>query len=274
MGANHVGEIASYCEYTRPDYGLITNIGKAHLEGFGGYEGVKKGKGELYDHLRLAEGTAFVMWDDEVLKQMTAGIKNLVRYGCIEGDIRGSLVQSAPFLQVSVDGLLINTQLVGSYNLPNLLAAVAIGKYFKVEPGNIKQALENYTPSNSRSQLIKKDGNTFILDAYNANPTSMKAAIENFEKIDAQNKVLMLGAMVELGEDSLQEHQDLIRLIGQYPWKEVVLVGGDFLKVRAPYPTFENADNAREWLKKQNMEDAYILLKGSRSMQMERVLAD
>lgn len=272
MGANHIGEIASYCIYTRPDHGLITNVGKAHLEGFGGYEGVKKGKGELYDFLRANDGTAFVMWDYQYLREMSSGIKHIVKYGTHDSTVNGRLIESEPFLKVSTEGLKINTQLVGSYNLPNVLSAVAIGKHFNVDDDKIKSALENYAPSNSRSQLIEKDGNKIILDAYNANPSSMRAAIENFVKIPANDKVLILGAMAELGKESLQEHAEIIDLIKKYNWKEVVLVGGDFLKVPSPFQTLNNSAEAAEWLASQKFNHAYLLIKGSRSMQMEKTL--
>lgn len=272
MGANHRGEIASYCTYTRPTHGLITNVGKAHLEGFGGYEGVKKGKGELFDFIREAGGTAFVMWDYDYLREMSAGIKNIVKYGTENADTTGVIVESEPLLAISIKNTSINTQLVGAYNFPNVLAAAAIGSYFNIPADKIKSALESYAPSNSRSQLIEKESNKIILDAYNANPSSMKAAIENFEKISAENKILILGAMAELGEESIYEHEQIIKLLEKFKWSEVVLVGGDFLKIKSNYKTFDNSLNAKEWYKAQKFENAYLLVKGSRSMQMERVL--
>lgn len=277
MGANHLREIASYCEYTLPTHGIITNCGKAHLEGFGSIEGVRKGKGELYDYLRDHDGTAFVMWDYDYLQTMSKGIRTVVKYGTTSAaDITGTVQQSEPFLTVAIakgaDLPVIKTQLVGAYNLPNVLVAVTAGKFFKVPDEKIKAAIENYTPSNSRSQLIEKNGNKFILDAYNANPTSMKAAIENFAGIQASNKVLMLGGMAELGQESLQEHQAIIDLIKQHSWKAVVLVGGDFLKIDHPFIKLNNSAEAATWFNNQQFNDAYFLIKGSRSMQMERVL--
>jgi UDP-N-acetylmuramoyl-tripeptide--D-alanyl-D-alanine ligase len=274
MGANHIGEIASYCEYARPDYGLITNVGKAHLEGFGGYEGVKKGKGELYDHLRTNAGTAFVMWDYEYLREMSAGIKKVIKYGTRDAEITGQVIESEPFLQVAVQGHVVKTQLVGAYNLPNVLAAFAVGKYFGVDEKKIVDALQAYAPSNSRSQLIEKDGNRIILDAYNANPSSMRAAIENFHKIGGGDKVLVLGAMAELGDESLHEHREMVKLIEKYPWKDVALVGGDFLKIDTPFKTFGDAAEAANWLRSSGFKNVYLLIKGSRSMRMERVLEE
>lgn len=277
MGANHLGEIASYCEYTLPTHGIITNCGKAHLEGFGSIEGVQKGKGELYDFLRAHNGTAFVMWDYDYLQRMSKGIATIVKYGTgSDTDITGQVQQSEPFLTVAfTKGVQIpslQTQLVGQYNLPNVLVAATAGKYFNVPDAKIKSAIENYSPSNSRSQLIEKNGNKFILDAYNANPTSMKAAIENFAAIQADNKVLMLGGMAELGAESLQEHEAIVRLIQQYRWQAVVLVGGDFLKIDHPFIKMANSTEAANWFKQQQLKDCYFLIKGSRSMQMEKVL--
>lgn len=276
MGANHIGEIATYCEWALPTHGLITNCGKAHLEGFGSLEGVKKGKGELYDHLRNNNGTAFVMWDYDYLREMSSGISTIIKYGTSEGYVQGKVKSSDPFLEVSItNGLSISslkTQLVGDYNLPNVLAAVAIGKYFKVPEEKIKTSIENYIPSNNRSQLIRKGTSTIILDAYNANPSSMKLAIDNFSKSGATEKILMLGAMAELGEESLAEHTILIEQVNKSNWKAVVLVGGDFMKIEHPFIQFENSLQAKEWLLQQHFENVHLLIKGSRSIQMEKVL--
>lgn len=278
MGANHQKEIASYCEYAMPTHGLITNCGKAHLEGFGGTEGVRKGKGELFDYLRMNKGTVFVMWDYDYLHDMSKGITTVIKYGTGNADIEGIAIKSEPFLEVSITKgaatSTIKTQLVGDYNLPNVLAAVAVGKHFNVADKKIKESIEVYSPSNSRSQLIKKGTNKIILDAYNANPSSMKLAIENFARIQADKKILLLGAMAELGEESLTEHEDIIKLLQQHQWTNVVLVGGDFLKRDHPFLSFPNASEAKSWLKKQNIENTHLLIKGSRSMKMETVLED
>jgi UDP-N-acetylmuramoyl-tripeptide--D-alanyl-D-alanine ligase len=278
MGANHQKEIQDYCKYTLPTHGLITNCGKAHLEGFGGVEGVRKGKGELFDFLRTNKGTAFIMQDYDYLRQMSMGISSIIKYGTHEADTEGSIVQSEPFLEIEIikgTGTAtgkIKTQLVGDYNFPNVLAAVCIGQHFKIRAEKIKSAIENYAPSNSRSQLIEKGTNKIILDAYNANPSSMKLAIENFGRLHAGNKVLMLGGMAELGEESLQEHQLIVDLIKQYKWKDVVLVGGDFLQINHPFKQFHDSTEAKKWLVLQNHQNVYYLIKGSRSMQMEKVL--
>lgn len=291
MGANHQKEIEGYCQYTLPTHGIITNAGKAHLEGFGGPEGVKKGKGELYDFLRSDQvptptgGTAFVMWDYDYLRTMSQGIPHLIKYGTRDADITGTArnTSSDSFLTVDITGgPTIHTQLVGDYNLPNVLVAVAIGRHFNIPDATISSAIEAYTPSNSRSQLIQKDGNHIILDAYNANPSSMRAAIENFARLvpagisaspeRTNNKLLILGAMAELGEESLAEHQGIVDLIGQYPWQEVVLVGGDFQKLQHTYRRFDNSKQAAEWFRGLAPKHAYILIKGSRSSKMEEVL--
>ncbi|MBM3432448.1 MAG: UDP-N-acetylmuramoyl-tripeptide--D-alanyl-D-alanine ligase [Bacteroidetes bacterium] len=276
MGANHQKEIAGYCTYVAPSHGIITNCGKAHLEGFSGVEGVRKGKGELYDHLRNGKGTVFVMWDYDYLRTMSAGIPYLIKYGTREADIEGSIRQAQPFLEVEMTkGPLtgpIRTQLVGDYNLPNVLMAVAVGSYFNVAPEKIRTAIESYTPSNSRSQLINQGTNHILLDAYNANPSSMLLAIENLTRLAAKNKILMLGAMAELGADSLAEHQQILDLIQQHSWKEVVLVGGDFLTLEHPYRSFSDSRAAGEWYRSQGFEHCHILIKGSRSQKMERIL--
>ncbi len=276
MGANHQKEIASYCENAMPDYGLITNCGKAHLDGFGGVEGVRKGKGELFDYLKNNNGKAFVFSDLDYLLEMSQGIKEVISYGTKQGSVVGNLSSNDPFLAVSFENNQdinpITTQLVGDYNLPNVLCSVAIGKYFHVPDLKIKKAIETYYPSNSRSQLILKNTNSIILDAYNANPTSMKAAIQNFASIIAENKILLIGGMMELGVDSLNEHQQLIDFISNYSWEKVVLVGGDFAFVKHPFLFFKTSIEAREWYLAQNFSHRHVLIKGSRSMKMEVIL--
>ncbi len=276
MGANHLKEIESYCNYAMPNYGLITNCGKAHLEGFGSEEGVKKAKGELFDYLRAHNGTAFIMSDYDYLNTMTVGITEVVGYGTHTGALQANASSVNGFLQVNftqgfeIDS--IQTQLVGEYNLPNILAAVSIGLYFQVPAGKIKAAIENYAPTNSRSQLLKWNNNDVILDAYNANPSSMKLAIENFAKLNATHKVVCIGAMKELGTTSVAEHQQLIQLLEQYKWEQVVLVGGDFENCQHNYTYFGNALEAKHWLQQQSFNNRSILIKGSRGIKMEQVL--
>jgi UDP-N-acetylmuramoyl-tripeptide--D-alanyl-D-alanine ligase len=276
MGANHQKEIESYCTYTLPTHGIITNTGKAHLEGFGGIEGVRKGKGELYDFIRATQGTIFIYADYDYLREMSEGIENKVWYGQNTGMVQGTVLSREPFLEVAItQGLPISsikTKLVGDYNLPNVLCAATIGKYFGVPDDKIVDAIEAYTPSNSRSQLIQYKGNHVILDAYNANPSSMKVAVENFAAMHAAEKILLLGAMKELGEESIAEHQALVQLIDQYNWKAVVLVGGDFEKVKHNFVYLQNSAEAKEWLVKQAFHNAHILIKGSRGIMMEKII--
>ncbi|MGF6845908.1 UDP-N-acetylmuramoyl-tripeptide--D-alanyl-D-alanine ligase [Chitinophaga sp. W3I9] len=277
MGANHQREIAGYCEIALPTHGIITNIGKAHLEGFGSEEGVKKAKGELYDFLRANNGTVFVCNDYGYLLEMAHGIPEIITYGSSEADYVGEAIADSAFLAVEVRGSsqvgFIQTQLTGAYNFPNVMAAVAVASHFNVPESAIAPAIAHYTPSNNRSQVIKKGSNTIIMDAYNANPSSMRAAIENFAGIQADKKVLLLGAMMELGTDSVKEHQDLVNLLERTHWEAVVLVGGDFKKVTHPYIFLENATEAGKWLQQQQYQDTHILIKGSRSTGMEKVLA-
>jgi UDP-N-acetylmuramoyl-tripeptide--D-alanyl-D-alanine ligase len=276
MGANHQKEIEGYCKYAEPTHGIITNAGKAHLEGFGGIEGVKKGKGELFDYLRTHKGIAFIYADYDYLHDMSKGMEQIEKYGTQSGIVQGHVRSSEPFLEVAITaGLntrLVRTQLVGEYNLPNVLCALAVGRYFGVPEEKMIAAIENYSPSNSRSQMVEKDANHIILDAYNANPSSMKAAIENFARLHAPKKVLMLGGMMELGQESLQEHKNIVALIQSHPWEQVVLVGGDFGKIDQPFTYLPNSIAAKEWYQSQGFKDTHILIKGSRSMQMEKIL--
>ena len=275
MGANHQKEIESYCTIALPTHGLITNCGKAHLEGFGSEEGIRKGKGELFDFLRAHSGTAFIMQDYDYLQPMSQGISNVITYGTQAADYVGTIKSVDPFLSVNFqkgfEGF-IQTSLVGGYNLPNILAAVTVGKTFGVPDEKIKASIEAYQPSNSRSQLVVKGRAKIIVDAYNANPSSMQAAIDNFARSAETDKVLVLGAMAEMGADSMKEHKALIQQIDQHQWKAVLLVGADFEKAGHRYLQFNNAAEAGEWLQKTGFESGSYLVKGSRSMQMEKVL--
>jgi UDP-N-acetylmuramoyl-tripeptide--D-alanyl-D-alanine ligase len=283
MGANHQEEIAGYCTYALPTYGIITNCGKAHLEGFGGVESVRKGKGELYDFIRANHGTIFLNQDLDYLHPMSQGIAKVVTYGTKDAQTIGEIKSANPFLNVSIQKTShnntnlfsdIHTQLVGDYNLANVLLAVSVGAHFNVPPEKIIKALENYQPTNSRSQLIQKNTNTIILDAYNANPSSMQVAIQNFSKLDAAQKVLLLGSMAELGEESKQEHQQLVNLLLSYKWKEVVLVGDGFGELSHPYIQLKNSSEAADWFRSQNFSNTHFLIKGSRSMKMETILSE
>ncbi|TXH58166.1 MAG: UDP-N-acetylmuramoyl-tripeptide--D-alanyl-D-alanine ligase [Bacteroidia bacterium] len=275
MGANHLHEIEAYCTIAAPTHGLITNCGKAHLEGFGSLDGVKKAKGELFDFLRTQnDATVFIMNDFDYLCTMSFGIKNIKTYGTKNAETVGTASLNNDLLTVNLNnGTIINTQLIGDYNLPNVLAAVSLGTYFNIDMGTIKKSIENYAPSNSRSQLIIKDSNHIILDAYNANPSSMQLAIENFTKIEAENKILILGAMAEMGQESVAEHQQLIQHIKKYSWLDVILVGKEFLPFQQEFKVFKHSAEAAEWYKNNQPSHAYILVKGSRSSKMELVIA-
>ena len=276
MGANHRQEIKEYCIYSLPTHGLITNCGKAHLEGFGSEEGVRKGKGELYEHIGATNGTIFINTDYSYLEEMSRRVKNKISYGEKAADFMGTVKSADPFLDVEITkGANISslkTQLAGSYNLPNILSAVCIGKTFDVPDHQIKQALEEYVPSNSRSQLIKKGSNTILLDAYNANPGSMKAAIENFVAMSGEKKAVMLGGMMELGNDSITEHKSLVDLLKQHPWYKVALTGKDFTGLPDNFYYFNSSEEMGEWYRRQKFENTLILVKGSRSMAMEKIL--
>ncbi|NLR64453.1 UDP-N-acetylmuramoyl-tripeptide--D-alanyl-D-alanine ligase [Chitinophaga varians] len=276
MGASHQKEIASYCTIALPTHGIITNIGKAHLEGFGSEEGVRIAKGELYDYLRANGGTVFVCNDYPYLMDMSKGISHIITYGSKEADYTGTPAADKALLGVEVanDNIgFIQTKLTGAYNFPNVMAAVAVASHFKVPAEKIGPAIAAYTPSNNRSQVMQRGSNTIIMDAYNANPSSMKAAIDNFVGIEAPKKVLMLGAMMELGTDSIKEHEALVEQLQRHHWEAVVLVGGDFKKVNHPYIYLDNSAEAAQWLQQQQFQDTHILIKGSRSTGMEKVIA-
>jgi len=286
MGANHLKEIESYCSYTLPTHGMITNCGKAHLEGFGSEEGVRKGKGELYDYLKLHHGIAFINSDLDYLLKMSEGIGTIISYGNHSGELQAKISETVTeeannFLALEITkcanaailNKIIKTQLVGNYNLPNLLAAISIGLAFEVPVEKIILAIENYTPTNSRSQLIEWKNNKVILDAYNANPSSMQLAIENFAKIDAAKKIICIGGMRELGKESQAEHQALIEQIQKSHFEKVILVGKEFESCEHPYTYFENSTLAKNWLDLQNFTNHFFLIKGSRGIQMEKMLA-
>jgi UDP-N-acetylmuramoyl-tripeptide--D-alanyl-D-alanine ligase len=277
MGANHLHEIESYCSYTLPTHGMITNCGKAHLEGFGSEAGVKKGKGELFDFLSAHNGTAFVMEDYDYLQTMSNKIPHIIGYGQHNGQIQGEAIDHDGMLTVKINkGIAldtIQTYLVGIYNLPNVLAAVTIGQYFKVPNEKIKAAIENYIPTNSRSQLVQWNNNEVILDAYNANPSSMKLAVENFAKLNKANKVVCLGGMRELGADTLIEHQMLLDQLNQNNWSEVVLVGSEFKNCNHNYQYFDTVQDAKTWFISKQFSGHTLLIKGSRGIQMEQLIA-
>lgn len=284
MGANHPGEIKTLVNIVRPNYGIITNVGKAHLLGFGSFEGVIRTKGELYDFVRETQGTVFINNDNPYLQGISQGLK-LVKYGQQEADgllVKGQLVECNPFLKFewqasytptphssTVNGQLstVQTQLIGSYNLDNALAASCIGTFFGVAAEDISAALEEYTPSNNRSQLTVTKDNKLVVDAYNANPTSMKAALDNFRLIPSDHKMCILGQMGELGDVSEEEHQKVIDLIGECGFEQVWLVGENFAKTQHPdsYRLFKNVDEVKAAIQEKKPQGFLILIKGSNS---------
>jgi UDP-N-acetylmuramoyl-tripeptide--D-alanyl-D-alanine ligase len=280
MGANHQKEIASYCQYAKPNFGIINNCGKAHLEGFGGVEGIRKGKGELYDYIRTNGGTIFINGDYDYLETMSQGITNKIYYGTKKGAVHGIITSAETdrFIKMHVmtdtHAFTIASNLVGDYNAPNILAAACIGNHFNIMPAQITQAIESYAPSNSRSQLLQQFGWNIILDAYNANPSSMELAIENFAKLDAPYKVVLLGAMKEMGEYEKEEHQRLVDLVGTKNFNKVLITGKEYLQTQHNFEYAENSELAKTWLQQQNIpEGAYVLVKGSRGSAMEKAIA-
>ena len=270
MGANHPGEIKTLVEIVLPDFGIITNVGKAHLLGFGSFEGVIRTKGELYDFLREIQGTAFINHDNPYLAGISQNLK-LVKYGQQNAEdllVQGKLVECNPFLKFEWStGKMCQTRLIGSYNLDNALAAACIGTYFEVPASDINAALEEYTPSNNRSQLTITKDNKLVVDAYNANPTSMKAALENFRLIPAEHKMCILGQMGELGDVSEEEHQKVIDLVGECGFETVWLVGENFDKTQHPanYRLFANVEEVKAAIVAQKPQGYLILIKGSNS---------
>ncbi len=276
MGANHQKEIEGYCKIAEPTHGLITNIGKAHLEGFGGFEGVKKGKGELYDFLLKTNGTAFINSSNEILKSISRFDEPV--YYPQKGDFYScSFAEASPFIKIQAEnGELVTTQIIGAYNFENIAAALCIGKFFNVPAEVANKAVAAYDPQNNRSQAVSAGTNTLVMDAYNANPSSMKAAIENFAKVEAKTKAVILGDMFELGEESRGEHENLGKLLASLTgsFSKVLLVGKQMLYAKEQLPSanyFETKDALMDWLKLNHFQHYTILIKGSRGMGLEVV---
>jgi UDP-N-acetylmuramoyl-tripeptide--D-alanyl-D-alanine ligase len=278
MGANHIGEIGELCRISQPDFGIITNIGKAHLEGFGNLEGVIKTKNDLYLEVAKKNGKLFVNADNPILNNLSENIDRICYGKSSTNYCYGNLKKQNVFINIEYycdsNYDLINTQLVGFYNFENILAAITIGCYFKIEKQFIKKALENYLPTNSRSQIVKSKTNTIILDAYNANPSSLEASIKNFAEIVADNKILMIGDMLELGEYSEVEHRNILHIIEMLNFNNVILVGPQFSSVceKKDWLCFKNSMLAKDWLILNPVKNAYVLIKGSRGIKMEVVL--
>ena len=283
MGANHPKEIEFLCKITRPNFGIITNVGKAHLEGFGSFEGVKKTKGELYEFIRGVEGKIFLHADNPHLMEMAGDIE-CIKYGeADENFVSGNIVSCTPYINVDLrlngnasgekQSYSVATQLIGDYNLSNILSAACIGRYFGVMDENIVAALREYTPTNNRSQCTKTESNTLIVDAYNANPTSMDAALRNFSKIESASNALILGDMKELGEDSIMEHKKILALIASLGFEKVYFVGSEFTTAAVgAHPCFENVEALKEYLTANPIAGYTILIKGSNSTRLTQIV--
>lgn len=276
MGANHPGEIRELTTIANPDYGLITNVGKAHLEGFGSFEGVIRTKGELYDHLRAKKGSIFINADNAYLTGIANELEQ-IPYATSPGhSFWGETLSCSPFLSLKwhFEGrdVTANTNLIGSYNLENVLAAVRIGLYFGVAEADIVAALSDYVPGNNRSQLTKTERNTLLIDAYNANPTSMAAALHNFTRYEADSKAVILGSMKELGEQSREEHERLVAAVVEASFDRVFLIGEEFRSVPCDYPIFNSTQEFSNYIIDTPLSDYTILIKGSRSNQLESLI--
>ena len=274
MGANHPKEIESLCKIAQPDYGYITNFGKAHLEGFGSIEGVITAKSELYNYLKEHKKALFLNADDPI-QQKQLSYKNSFSFGSSKANIPVEYITDNKYAEVQSNGIVFNSLLPGNYNAINMAAAICIGHYFEIPVKSIKEALANYSPQNNRSQIIELGKTTLLMDAYNANPTSMKAALESFNKIPANNKVAILGDMFELGTTSEKEHQDLVTYLENLNFSRVFLVGTNFKKAKANSPKiqqFEKFPELEKAIKSADLQNTKVLIKGSRGMALERLL--
>lgn len=278
MGANHPGEINTLVHIAEPDLGLITNVGKAHLGGFGSFEGVIRTKGELYDYLRSGDSKViFIDKDNAHLQGIAAGLQQIgyTSEGNNEAMIKGELGPCAPFLtfcwEYKGKAHQVNTHLIGSYNLKNALAAITVGCHFGIEPALITQALESYVPQNNRSQLTETASNHLVVDAYNANPTSMMAALDNFKHMEVMHKCVVLGDMKELGEASLDEHQKIADYLKDCNFEKVILVGEEFGRVQTDFTRYQTTDDVKQAILNNPPTGCYILIKGSNSMKLAQL---
>lgn len=276
MGANHKKEIEFLCEIAQPDFGYITNFGKAHLEGFGGVQGVIEGKSEMYQYLAKNDKLVFVNLEDPIQVEKSATIKKFT-FGLNNAnvDLQIKNITANPFVVVDYANFKVESHLIGLYNANNINAAVSIGKYFEVDEKAVKEAIENYIPENNRSQLLKKGSNQIILDAYNANPSSMAVAIANFVQLENENKIMILGDMFELGDESKEEHKIIVDTLANQNVSDCYLIGKYFYENQvsnSKITFFETFEDFASYLKTKNFQDNTILIKGSRGMALERTL--
>jgi UDP-N-acetylmuramoyl-tripeptide--D-alanyl-D-alanine ligase len=276
MGANHQKEIEFLCEIAQPDFGYITNFGKAHLEGFGGVEGVIKGKSEMYAYLDRNQKKAFVNLDDAIQEKKTTAIERITFSQHLQNAfVYIKEVAANPLVRIAYNNVQIHSHLIGLYNANNINAAITIGAYFEISDNQIKDAIESYIPENNRSQLLTKGTNEIILDAYNANPSSMKVALENFLQLEKPNKVAIIGDMFELGDDSLNEHKIIVEQLLLAVETKCIFIGNDFYanKIeRTHFAFFKNFDDFTSFLQDNPIKNKMILIKGSRGMALERSL--
>jgi UDP-N-acetylmuramoyl-tripeptide--D-alanyl-D-alanine ligase len=278
MGARFRGDIAELCLISNPTHGIVTNTGKDHLETFGTLENTLKTNAELYEHLKKVSGTVFVSDKQQDLLKASEIVSDRVLYGEYGADYSGKVTKLFPFLEISFqhknETFEVATQLTGKYNFENIMAAVAVGLHFKIAPSLIKKAIEGYAPSNNRSQILKSGSNTFIMDAYNANPSSMSEALDNLNLIEAPNKIAVLGDMLELGEASYEEHLLMVLKLKNMNLSKVILVGDEFKKVtdKMECVHFNNVSELKKWFEQQSFSDTVFLLKGSRKMTLEKLV--
>lgn len=278
MGANHQGEIKALSEIAEPDFGLITNIGRAHLEGFGGFEGVIKAKSELFQYLKKSNKTIFVNKNDELLTNLLTGYENIIPFGkkntaCYSTSTLFSTTLSIE-LVIEKQSFHLDTQMFGKYNVDNILTAVSVGNFFKVPSPEIVEAIATYEPENNRSQVLKTGKNVLILDSYNANPSSMKSALRSFHEMEGKTKILILGGMKELGAESYVEHQNLVSLIKELEIKDFYLVGEEFAGINVPEnKVFPNTAQLAEKIKATHILNSLVFIKGSRANRLEKLVA-
>ena len=268
MGANHIGEIKLLCEITQPNYGVITNIGLAHLEGFKSLEGIQRAKKELYDYIKLSNGSIFINNEDKFLNTISTDIKR-ISYGK-SGDVAGNIASSIPFININYKGTIINSNLSGNYQFDNIMLSICIAEYFQIKYVDIVKAISEYTPSNNRSQIIKTSNNKILLDAYNANPSSMKASIDSFASDKNSNKILILGDMFELGDYSSEEHKKIVELAKRTKIKSF-FIGKNF-KYHNTENSYDTIENFIKNLEENPILDCFIFIKGSRGITLEKLV--
>lgn len=284
MGANRVGDIQELCSIAEPNFGLITNIGLAHLEGFGSFEGVLRAKSELYDYLLKKGGTAFINAQNPILQNMGKRFERnenakVIYYGTKDSFYHAEMLSASPYITYKTEtGEIIKTKLLGGYNFDNILAALCVGKYFGVDMALAHRVVADYSPTNNRSQVIEKECNTIILDAYNANPSSMKAALENFEQMSVGNKVVILGDMFELGKFSEEKHKEVVDLVQNMNFQQAFFCGQAFCSSKNAsqsnklFHFFETKEILKHYLKDNILKNSYLLIKGSRGMGLESLI--